>query len=612
MATSGFTDVVATKTSSGKTADTLRFSWTRTGYSIADNTSTIYWELKLIAGTYGAISSSAAKSWSVNVNGTPYSGTNTVGISANTTKVLASGTTTISHNSDGNKTFSYSFSQYFGISFNGSIGTVSGSGSGTLDNIPRKATVLTGTDFTDVKNPTITYSNPAGTAVTLKACISLTGQIDDIKYRTIPNNKDSYTFPLTAAEIDLLCKATLNGSDYRSIKFVIATYDLNGNVLDTHGIDRRFTVTDCEPTLLPTVIDKGDISYTLTNDRSKFIRYFNYPYAEFNAVGKKGASIVSRIAICGNQRLEASGNYVQFNNIDGDSIEFIVTDNRGKSTRIAYPITYIEYRTLTCMSSIDKDINGETADINFTVTGDYFSGSFGAKSNTLTVEYRYKTGSTEYPEEWTPLTATPADGKYTATGSITGLDYKSTYTLQFRAKDAVYTWGINAKEEIVKFIPVYDWGENDFNFNVPVTIQGRNVSTHSMARAYTQEENISYADKSYIKLFREGSPTDLYDQSIATFNENGTITINKDMIALINVHLIAYNNNSNNRSWIKLWNYNEGRQYTASINYGLWTTPQFNIVLKLAKNSIIGLVTTEAIILNSGGPTGSYIEIIEL
>ncbi|WP_226164213.1 DUF859 family phage minor structural protein, partial [Hymenobacter terricola] len=55
----------------------------------------------------------------------------------NSTKTLASGTTTIAHNADGSKTFNYSFSQQFDITFNGWIGTISGSGSGTLNTIAR-------------------------------------------------------------------------------------------------------------------------------------------------------------------------------------------------------------------------------------------------------------------------------------------------------------------------------------------------------------------------------------------------------------------------------------------------------------------------------------------
>ena len=139
MATSGNKDVVATKTTSGNTGDTLRFKWSRKDYSTSGNYTNINWELQLIAGGAGRISSSANKKWSVTVNGNSYSGTNKIGIGNNETKTLASGTTKIPHNSDGTKTFSVSFSQQFDVTFNSYVGTVSGNASFTLDSIPRYA-----------------------------------------------------------------------------------------------------------------------------------------------------------------------------------------------------------------------------------------------------------------------------------------------------------------------------------------------------------------------------------------------------------------------------------------------------------------------------------------
>lgn len=142
MATSGSKSVTATSW------DTLKFSWWENSQSVANNTTTIGWKMELIAGDYGRISSTASKKWSVTIDGKEYSGTNTIGISNNSTRVLASDTTTIEHGTDGKKTFSYSFSQQFAITFSGNqITTVGGSGSGTLDTIAR-ASSLTVSDGT--------------------------------------------------------------------------------------------------------------------------------------------------------------------------------------------------------------------------------------------------------------------------------------------------------------------------------------------------------------------------------------------------------------------------------------------------------------------------------
>lgn len=119
MATNGSTSVAVTS------YDTLKFVWTQVSQSITNNTTTISWSLQLVSGSAGKIVSSASKSWSVTVSGATTSNTNSVAIDNNATKILASGQSTIAHNADGTKVFSYSFSQAFGITFAGvSIGTI--------------------------------------------------------------------------------------------------------------------------------------------------------------------------------------------------------------------------------------------------------------------------------------------------------------------------------------------------------------------------------------------------------------------------------------------------------------------------------------------------------
>lgn len=466
MATSGYTNVVATKTSSGNAADTLQFSWSRSSYSIADNTTTVYWELKLIAGAYGYISSSVSKNWSVTVNGKAYSGSNTIGISANTTRVLASGSTVIKHNDDGSKTFTYSFSQYFGINFNGSVGTVSGSGSGTLDPIARLATITSAPNFTDTDSPTIYFSNPAGSAVTLAACISWTGA-DDIAYRSVSSSATSYTFTFTEEELNKLYAATLSNKTSRTVTFYIRTTINGKHYTDTE--QRTFTVSDCAPTLEPTVTDMGSGSFLLTNDRSSMIRYFNYPEAAFNATAKKGASITSRTVTCGSQKLTAAGNTAQFNNVDTNEFVFTITDNRGHTVSKTVTVTpMIEYTPPTCYMYVEKDLqNDNSVNINLRISGSCFVGSFGAVDNDVVVEYRCNS------DTWTAAELVPSDdGKYISTPVINVSDYTAAYTVQARIRDSIWTWGVNSHEEIVKVMPVFDWGENDFNFNVPVHGKG--------------------------------------------------------------------------------------------------------------------------------------------
>lgn len=118
--------------------DDLKFSWWISSQSVENNSSVVSWKMELVSGQYGRIDAGSKSAWSITVNGTNYTGKENIGIENNATKTLASGSTTIAHNADGSKSFSYSFSQEMYIHFDGeSIHVVSGSGSGTLDTIAR-------------------------------------------------------------------------------------------------------------------------------------------------------------------------------------------------------------------------------------------------------------------------------------------------------------------------------------------------------------------------------------------------------------------------------------------------------------------------------------------
>lgn len=455
MATSGYKDIAVTSW------DTLRFSWSRSVYSIAGNSSTIYWELLLISTAYGAIYSSPAKAWSVNVDGNPYSGSISVAIGNNETKILASGSTEIYHNADGSKEFSYSFSQTFNIDFNGWIGTKSGSGTGTLETLPRQATLLSAPHFTDEDNPTITYSNPAGNAVTsLQACIaSHDGQKIYVPYRDISKTGTEYTFNLTEAEREALRWATIN-SNTLTVKFYVTT--VIGNAYYYSTLDKILTIANATPTLTADVA-ADEATIALTGNNNTLIKYRSSVTATASYAALKGASIKSYAVSCGAKA--ASANPVTFEAVESGIFTFAVTDSRGNTNTKTVTKNLLEYVKLSC----NLFANNPTAEgvLDFVISGDYFNGSFGAADNALTVEYRYKQTSGDYGD-W--VTATPVlnGNKYEIILTLTGLDYRKAYTLQARAKDKATAY-IESVERTVKTIPVFDWGESDFNFNVPIS-----------------------------------------------------------------------------------------------------------------------------------------------
>lgn len=140
----------------------LNFSWTRTGYSVANNTSTISWTLK---GAGGDSKWYMSGNFKVIIDGsTVYSSATRIQLKNGT--VVASGTYTLKHDSNGKKSFS--------ASAEAGIYTVAvncrGSGSFTLNDIARKSSV-------SANNGTL------GTAQTLTVTRQSTSLTHTITYR---------------------------------------------------------------------------------------------------------------------------------------------------------------------------------------------------------------------------------------------------------------------------------------------------------------------------------------------------------------------------------------------------------------------------------------------
>ena len=100
------------------------------------------------------------------------------------------------------------------------------------------------------------------------------------------------------------------------------------------------------------------------------------------------------------------------------------------------------------------------------ISGNYWNGNFGAVANYLTLQYRMAVVGTDFPE-WVTIPAELNGNTYNAAVAIEGLDYQTTYKFEVRALDKLETTPTRYFE--IQTTPVFDWGKNDFSFNVPVS-----------------------------------------------------------------------------------------------------------------------------------------------
>lgn len=430
--------------------------------SIIDNSSIIYAQLLY----YRTDSNETIGRWSgnININGVNYVREANIAINNEPEYYIGQVIVTVPHNADGTKTITISAT---GAISGTTLTSTNISATITLDTINRAALITAATNFNDEDNPTITYLNNIGdNATTLQACISLTGANDDIKYRNIPKTGTTYTFNLTDAERNILRNATSDKT--RSVIFVVKT--VVGGKTYKSNLTKTFSITNALPEITASVIDSNSATIALTGDSSTLVRYYSKPRYTMAASAKKGASITELYTYDRDTKLTDTTGVKNY--CDGKRHIFYTKDSRGFSTNKSIETPFIEYIYLTCNLSVS--IPTAAGDTTLNIDGAYFNDTFGAVSNTLTIQYRYAELNKSYGE-WITITPTISGNSYSKSVNINGLNYQTPYKFQARAIDKLDTRV--SGERRVKSEPVFDWGANDMSINVPLSIQGRLYGT---------------------------------------------------------------------------------------------------------------------------------------
>lgn len=526
MAKNGSTSVAVTSW------DTLRFSWSAGTQSLVNNNTPVSWRLELIATSSGQINSTAAKKWSVTVNGVAYSGTNTVGIGNNSTKLLASGTTVIAHNSNGTKTFSYSFSQEFGITFSGtSITTKSGSGTGTLDQILRKST-LTASNGTlgTAQTLTISRANSTFTHTLTYVCGNASGTIATKTTST----SVSFTPPLS------LASQNIQGTSV-SLSITLTTYSGNTAI----GTDTKHI--SCA---IPASIKPSISSVTIKEASSAVPSGFPYIQnkSQLNIVvaasGSYGSTITSKSSING---ITYTGTNITTNviNAAGElSLVTTVTDSRGRTATRTDPITIFAYSNpvangslIRCNSAGAEDEQGEYMKISYNVSVLPLNQS---NAKVFKIQYK-KTSETAYTT--ININAT----SYTTSGErIIAADSGSTYDVIISAADSfvetkknlvlstAYTiFNVKADGTGFSFGKVAE-KSNAVEFAMPVYDTYGKEITNGMAKYTGSGANAIDPDTTleHIILTDKNTPTTVFHYVVTLFYSNKNDASNKTQIAV--------------------------------------------------------------------------------
>lgn len=261
----------------------------------------------------------------------------------------------------------------------------------------------------------------------------------------------------------------------------------------------------CNPGVSVSAVDVNTAAVALTGNNKSIIKGFSNVKVTTTATARNSASVSYVSVTCGS--VTKQGTSVTFDGAESATIISTVKDTREYSTGASVGgMTLINYINPTIVETVSRE--SPTSDVvNVSASGKWFNGSFGKVTNTLKVEVRYKPKSRAAytdSDKYVNMTVVTDGNTYTASVSLPGLAYTEAYSISIRVSDAVHLQNgslaapIFRNTEISKGIPVFDWGENDFNFNVPVNIKaGINIAPESGAAAI-DELGSGYTALTYI------------------------------------------------------------------------------------------------------------------
>ena len=437
----------------------LLLTWTAT-QSQVDNQSTIKWTLK-------SDGSNPASYW-VTGNVTVVIDGQTVLRIASSFQLLGggawsrSGTIVLDHNEEGEKDFDVSITA--GIYAYNSSNTT-GSGSFTLNQILRESSVgATDANIGAVSAIAVNRKSEAFTHSIKYAFGSLSGYItaaggvssSEVKFSDI---NIAFTVPTSFY-------AQMPNAKTGVCTLTITTY--YGSTKIGSAKTAEFMVTaaqsTCAPEVSGTVVDSNDATIALTGTKNKLVRYYSNALCTITATAKNSASIAQK-KIGGTT---VSGTTRTILAVEVDAVTFETTDSRGYSAAADVDFELVPYVKLTS-NPAGQRTDPTSGNATLSLRGNFYNGSFGAVSNALTVKYRIAQVGGSYGD-YVTVTPTLSGNTYSAEVSLSGLNYEYAFRVEVVTTDKLAT--VTKYITIKQGIPVFDWGEKDFRFNVPVDFAG--------------------------------------------------------------------------------------------------------------------------------------------
>nr|DAI86232.1 MAG TPA: protein of unknown function DUF859 [Caudoviricetes sp.] len=400
-------------TNAGEYSRYYRLNWTAT-QSITNNTSTISWTLNAAGGT-GWV---AERTVYVNIDGASvYSKSNYV---ERYPGVVASGTKTLTHNSDGTRSFNISI----GAAVYYTSVTCTGVGSPTLDTIAR-ASDLSVADGTLGVAQTITADRKSSdfTHTLTWKCGSYSGTIATKS----PATSWSFTPELKLAE------GAPNGTNVYC-EFTLTTNNGNAAI----GSTKKSVWLAIPSSVIPTCGMSLSDAKGYKDTYGGYIQGQSILHVVINGSGIFGSSISSYSASAnGTRYISQTFDTAPLKTAGSNTITVGVKDSRGRSASASATITVIPYSVPNIVSFSVNRCNADGTEndrgVYAKVTYQYSVTNLSNK-NTFTASLNYKKTT---DSQWTSVTITPTESIYNVSGSnIIAADDAHSYDISLVVTDS--------------------------------------------------------------------------------------------------------------------------------------------------------------------------------
>lgn len=447
-----------TKTfTAGGTADTRYYSiqlkLTEESVSTAGNTSSVAYEFSIHRKNSG-VYTGPYYSWTITIGGKSIPINNfafNIPTSGAASQVIASGSLTIPHDTDGGKVMSFQVYTPSAQDVAPSYGPpeIRLTGTWTLTAIPRassvsainadigSAAIITISRASAAFTHTVTYKfgSLTGTIAAKTGETTLSWQVPERFYGEIPNAR--------SGTVTLTCQ----------------TYSGN-TLIGTKTATFRATASEeaCKPSVSGTAVVTDELTKGLTGNDHTVIRYVSAVQAEITASPQNGAAIAGRTV-----NGKALTDTLDFPQAETGTFVFAATDSRGYTGRDTKTLDMVSYIPLTLTALVSRKT--PTGDIVvLDIKGNFWEGNFGTADNALTLSYQYRTGSGAWSDPVPVTGAAISQNAYHVLAEVSGMDYREGYVFRLTAGDCAME--VTREVSISAGVPVFDWGKEDFALHV--------------------------------------------------------------------------------------------------------------------------------------------------